>query len=111
MKCGSFIATEPEQEGLKERWRARAGVDADGMLHEEEKQGTEPTKLSPRRILTGAALAGSRRKKEKLMSKQSKRKMRSKKKRCPNLQGWFTRDRGRPGRSCSFSAEFVVENR
>lgn len=55
-------------------------MDADGMLHEEEKQGTEPTKLSPRRILTGAALAGSRRKRAKLMSKQSKRKMRSKKK-------------------------------
>lgn len=76
MKCGSFIATEPEQEGLKERWRARADVDADGMLDEEEKQGTERTKLGPRRLLTGAALASSRRKREKLMSKQSKRKMR-----------------------------------
>lgn len=32
VKCASFIAAEPELEGLKERGRARAGVDADWML-------------------------------------------------------------------------------
>lgn len=42
MNCASFIATEPELEGLKERGRARAGVDADRMPDEGEKQGMDP---------------------------------------------------------------------
>lgn len=82
MKRASFIATEPELEGLKERWRARAGVDADGMFDEEEKQDLEPAKLGPRRLLTVAALKVSGSKKEKQMSKHSTGKVRCKK-RCP----------------------------
>lgn len=39
MKLVSFIAAEPELEGLRERGRTRAGVDAVGKLDEEEKQG------------------------------------------------------------------------
>lgn len=42
MKGASFKAAEPELEGLKGRGRARAGVDADRMLDEEERQGIEP---------------------------------------------------------------------
>lgn len=58
MKRASFIATEPELEGLKERWRARAGMDADRMLDEEEKQDLEPAKLGPGRLLQPSKVLG-----------------------------------------------------